>query len=132
MFTVDVKQQYNTTLPLATVTFEPLHRKTYTLNLQLQTVLFFQELHHGSFINSMLPIIELGFKGLAAETKMASFTAWQHLIDNFATNPSKYRAPVRGIENNSEIIFFLFLNENICCDPSLEPSQGRTVSLRQF
>ena len=24
--------------------------------------------------------------------------------------------------NNSKIIFFLFLNENICCDPSLEPS----------
>ena len=27
-----------------------------------------------------------------------------------------------GIEDNSKI-FFLFLNENICCDPSLEPSQ---------
>ena len=25
-----------------------------------------------------------------------------------------------GIEDNSKIIF-LFLNENICCDPSLEP-----------
>ena len=29
----------------------------------------------------------------------------------------------RGIEHNSNIIF-LFLNKNICCDPSLEPSQG--------
>ena len=30
---------------------------------------------------------------------------------------------IRGdIEENSKIIF-LFLNENICCDPSLEPSQ---------
>ena len=28
-----------------------------------------------------------------------------------------------GIEDNSNIIF-LFLNENICCDPSLEPSRG--------
>ena len=28
-----------------------------------------------------------------------------------------------GIEDNSKIIL-LFLNENICCDPSLEPSQG--------
>ena len=27
-----------------------------------------------------------------------------------------------GIEDNSKIFFFLFLNENICCDPSLEPS----------
>ena len=27
----------------------------------------------------------------------------------------------RSIEDNSKI-FFLFLNENICCDPSLEPS----------
>ena len=27
-----------------------------------------------------------------------------------------------GIEDNSKI-FFLFLNENICCDPSLEPFQ---------
>ena len=29
---------------------------------------------------------------------------------------------IEGIEDNSKIIFFLFLNENICCDPSLEPS----------
>ena len=28
----------------------------------------------------------------------------------------------RGIEDNSKIIF-LFLNENLCCDPSLEPSR---------
>ena len=27
-----------------------------------------------------------------------------------------------GTEDNSKIIF-LFLNENICCDPSLEPSR---------
>ena len=27
-----------------------------------------------------------------------------------------------GIEDNSEIIF-IFLNKNICCDPSLEPSK---------
>ena len=28
-----------------------------------------------------------------------------------------------GIEDNPKIIFFLFLNENVCCDPSLEPSR---------
>ena len=28
----------------------------------------------------------------------------------------------RGTENNSKVIF-LFLNKNICCDPSLEPSR---------
>ena len=27
-----------------------------------------------------------------------------------------------GIEDNSKI-FFLFFNENICCDPPLEPSR---------
>ena len=27
-----------------------------------------------------------------------------------------------GIDDNLKV-FFLFLNENICCDPSLEPSQ---------
>ena len=27
-----------------------------------------------------------------------------------------------GIEDNSKIFFFLFLNENICCDSSLEQS----------
>ena len=33
------------------------------------------------------------------------------------------RAPdKKDIEDNSDI-FFLFLNENICCDPSLEPSR---------
>ena len=26
-------------------------------------------------------------------------------------------------EDNSEIIYFLILNKNICCDPSLESSQ---------
>ena len=28
----------------------------------------------------------------------------------------------QGNEDNSNIVF-LFLNQNICCDPSLEPSQ---------
>ena len=28
-----------------------------------------------------------------------------------------------GIEDNSKIIFSFFCSENICCDPSLEPSQ---------
>ena len=35
----------------------------------------------------------------------------------------KSNIPIRGsIEEHSKI-FFLFLNENICCDPSLEPSR---------
>ena len=29
-----------------------------------------------------------------------------------------------GIEDNNSKIIFLFLNETICCDPSLEMSQG--------
>ena len=32
-----------------------------------------------------------------------------------------------GIEDNSKIIFFLFLNKNISSDPSLEPSLTETV-----
>ena len=39
----------------------------------------------------------------------------QHSSDT--ANPDK-----RGSEDNSKI-FFLFLNENICCDPFLERSQ---------
>ena len=33
-----------------------------------------------------------------------------------------WREGQEGIEDNSKI-FFLFLKENICCDPSLEPSR---------
>ena len=35
--------------------------------------------------------------------------------------PIALRGPANN-GDNSEIIFFLFLNENIQCDPSLEPS----------
>ena len=28
-----------------------------------------------------------------------------------------------GMEDNSKNIFFLYLNKNVCCDPSLEPSR---------
>ena len=30
---------------------------------------------------------------------------------------------VRGVIEDNSKITFLFLNKNICCDPSLEPSQ---------
>ena len=33
------------------------------------------------------------------------------------------RAPDVGVLRIIQRYFFLFLNENICCDPSLEPSQ---------
>ena len=40
-----------------------------------------------------------------------------------ARSAGLFRAPDKsGIKNNSKIIFVLFLNENICCDPSLELS----------
>ena len=32
-------------------------------------------------------------------------------------------APERGGYEDNSKIFFLFINENICCDPSLEPSR---------
>ena len=31
--------------------------------------------------------------------------------------------PIRGRTEDNLKIIFLFLNENICCDPSLEPSR---------
>ena len=33
------------------------------------------------------------------------------------------RAQVRGAIKDTSKIFFLSLNENVCCDPSLEPSR---------
>ena len=42
---------------------------------------------------------------------------------NIQINRSLLEFQIRGgIEDNSKI-FFLFLNENICCDHSLEPSR---------
>ena len=39
------------------------------------------------------------------------------------SSDTAYQLQIRGdIEHNSKMIF-LFLEENICCDPSLEPSQ---------
>ena len=40
-------------------------------------------------------------------------------IAHTLSSASHFRAP--SIEDSSKVIF-LFLNENICCDPSLEPS----------
>ena len=45
------------------------------------------------------------------------------LLCNNPVTPLISELQIRGgIEDNSRIIFN-FLNENICCDPSLEPSQ---------
>ncbi|ESO82094.1 hypothetical protein LOTGIDRAFT_135405 [Lottia gigantea] len=51
---------------------------------------FGEELHQGSFINSLLPLVEMGFKTLEPDVKLMSFKAWKELINNFAMNPSKY------------------------------------------
>ncbi|XP_056007115.1 telomere-associated protein RIF1-like isoform X2 [Ostrea edulis] len=53
-----------------------------------------KELHHGSFINMLLPIMELAFKG-SNEVKVRAFQAWQVLIDNFATNHDILTCPKR-------------------------------------
>ena len=49
----------------------------------------------------------------------------RYLLDNMKTEEIKVIHPelqvTGGIEINSKIIF-LFLNKNVCCDPSLEPS----------
>ncbi|XP_046571029.1 LOW QUALITY PROTEIN: telomere-associated protein RIF1-like [Haliotis rubra] len=57
--------------------------------------LFGEELHHGSFINHMLPLAELGFKHALAEVKIEAFKSWKYLIDNFALNPSIISDPKR-------------------------------------
>ncbi|XP_067648705.1 telomere-associated protein RIF1-like [Haliotis asinina] len=57
--------------------------------------LFGEELHHGGFINHMLPIAELGFKHALAEVKIEAFKSWKNLIDNFALNPSIVSDPKR-------------------------------------
>ncbi|KAK6165949.1 hypothetical protein SNE40_022753 [Patella caerulea] len=56
---------------------------------------FGEELHHGGFINILLPIAETGFKRVEPEYKMATFRAWKILIDNFATNPNIITDPKR-------------------------------------
>ncbi|XP_061193994.1 telomere-associated protein RIF1-like [Saccostrea echinata] len=53
-----------------------------------------KELHHGSFINMLLPIMELAFKG-SNEVKVRAFQAWQVLIDNFATSHEILTCPKR-------------------------------------
>ncbi|XP_013418848.1 telomere-associated protein RIF1-like [Lingula anatina] len=52
-------------------------------------------LHHGSFINLMLPVIEAGFKSSSTEAKMAAFHAWDHLVENFASDPNIIGDPKR-------------------------------------
>ena len=41
-------------------------------------------IHHGGFINQLLPIAEYGFKCPLPEVRVAAFRAWQELINNFA------------------------------------------------
>lgn len=53
-------------------------------------LMFLQELHSSSHINEFLPVVELGFKSVQSEVKVAAFEAWQHLINNFSLNPGKW------------------------------------------
>ena len=58
-------------------------------------------------------------------------TGWNWLLlTDFASFKPTYLPVVStelqirgGIEDNSKTIFFLFLDENIYCDPSFEPPQ---------
>ena len=56
-------------------------------HVDFRILVLLQELHHGTFINNVLPVVELGFKSPESEIKCAAFQAWQNLIDNFAINP---------------------------------------------
>ncbi|KAJ8314232.1 hypothetical protein KUTeg_008793, partial [Tegillarca granosa] len=57
--------------------------------------IFGKELHHGSFINHLLTVIESAFKSPSAEVKCSAFEAWQQLIDNFASNMTILTDPKR-------------------------------------
>lgn len=52
-------------------------------------LLLWQVLHSGSFINHVLPLVELGFKSPCPQVKCQAFQAWKHLIENFALNPGE-------------------------------------------
>jgi hypothetical protein len=56
----------------------------------INVFVYFKELHHGNFINLMLPLVELGFKSINAEVKIEAFRSWKQLILNFAMDISMY------------------------------------------
>ena len=59
------------------------------VQIEFHCCLHLQLLHHGSLINLLLPIVELGFKNPAPEVKCHAYRTWRRLIDNFALNPGK-------------------------------------------
>ncbi|KAL4222923.1 DNA-binding protein rif1 [Mactra antiquata] len=54
-----------------------------------------QELHHSSYINEFLRVVELGFKSTDPHVKIMAFQAWQQLIDNFALTQAVLQDPKR-------------------------------------
>ncbi|XP_060601192.1 telomere-associated protein RIF1-like isoform X2 [Ruditapes philippinarum] len=57
--------------------------------------LYGEELHHASYINEFLPVVELGFKSTEPRVKVAAFQAWRNLIDNFAISRTLIQDPKR-------------------------------------
>ncbi|XP_052797305.1 telomere-associated protein RIF1-like isoform X2 [Mya arenaria] len=54
-----------------------------------------KELHSSSQLNELLPVVELGFKCISPDVKVAAFHAWQHLIDNFSLSQAVIHDPKR-------------------------------------
>ena len=52
----------------------------------LLSIHLLQLMHHGTFINHMLRIAEMGFNHTENQVIEASYDAWRALIDNFALN----------------------------------------------
>ena len=45
---------------------------------------------HGSFLNELLKVVEMGFKNKAFLVQECAYTAWKLLISNFATDSSEW------------------------------------------
>lgn len=46
---------------------------------------------HGSFLNELLKVVEMGFKNKAFLVQECAYNAWRLLISNFATDTSKWK-----------------------------------------
>ncbi|KAK7109715.1 telomere-associated protein RIF1-like isoform X2 [Littorina saxatilis] len=59
--------------------------------------IFKKELHHGTVINSLLSILELGFRTSTPETRAQTFRSWRTLIDCFADTNILTDAKILGL-----------------------------------
>ncbi|XP_019635032.1 PREDICTED: telomere-associated protein RIF1-like [Branchiostoma belcheri] len=78
----------STLIPELTKLFKP-NQEEFVLKVWGSIITLLGKSIHkgGSVINGLLGIVEQGFKSAYIDTRVASYVAWKHLINNFATNP---------------------------------------------